>query len=100
MSSAGCVGRASDLSPGGNWETTAHAKCFRRDLENRSGLLTLVLAAFHQFYNPADEFEIELKRCCNCLRCFVAFDVGLKNRIEDVIRRQRIGVFLIGTQLG
>ena len=60
--------------------------------------MTLVLRALHQPHHLFDEVERKTVYPSDAFGCLIAFDVGLKNGIEDFIRGQRIGIFLIGPE--
>ena len=62
--------------------------------------MTLVLGALHQPHHLFDEVERKSVYPSDALGCLIAFDVGLKNGVEDLIRGQRVGIFLIGPEFG
>ena len=71
----------------------------RRDTQNRRYLLTLELVAVHHTDGFRDNSLIKTL-CHNLFLRFRAFDVLVKNGIENAVVRQAIAVLLVGTQLG
>src|SRR5579872_42178 len=78
----------------GNGKSAARAERLRCDLQNRRRLLALVLRALHQPHHLLDEVERKTALRGDALRRLIPLHVGLDNRIEDFIWRQRIGIFL------
>ena len=62
-------------------------------------LAALVLVAIHHRCHPPHGLGIEAGGD-NRLRRLVALDVAFQDRVENLVRRQRIGVLLIGRELG
>ena len=85
---------------GGDRKTASVAESFGGNLQSRSSLLALVFAAIHHANHALHQPKIEATVGGNLLRGMRLFDVVFENGIENLIGRQRVAVFLIGTQLG
>src|SRR5947208_14709670 len=81
-------------------EWPAKAKGARGDLQAGRGLLAFVLVAIHQQRDVADQFQIESVMIGNLLGAPQVFNIGLKNPVKNMVRRQAVLVLLVGTQFG
>src|ERR1700722_6328533 len=93
----------------------SHAPCHHRTpvrgapplhlaLHPRCSLLPLVFAALHQRKNPADQRKIDglASRCSlgeDLFRGAIPLHIRLENRVQPLVRQQRVGVALAGTKL-
>ena len=84
----------------GNGKSAAHAKGLCSHLQDRRGLLAFVLRALYQANHLLDEREGNTVLLRDVFRGLVALDVGFENGVEDIVGRQRVGIFLVGAQLG
>src|SRR5580698_2081423 len=89
-----------DLGAGGYGKPAAHAEGFRRDFEDRRGLLALVLGALDQMDHVFDDGRRKTVGRDNLRGGFIALDVGLKDGIENFVGRQRVRILLAGAKLG
>src|SRR5437879_13900467 len=90
----------SDVWLSGNREAAAITKRLGRDLQSRRRLLSLVLAPLHHSDHIAHKPEIEAMIARDLLGAVRFLNIVLENRIQNLVRRQHITVFLAGTQLG
>src|SRR5438093_6452811 len=74
------------------------AECSRRNLDSGSGLAALVfIGIYHANYAP---YELFIKSHFEHLgKASIFFDVCFENWIQDFIRRQKVRIELIGSQL-
>src|SRR5215475_1035424 len=84
---------------GSNRETPAIPKSFFRNLDAGGSLLPFVLGAIHHPQHAPNEADLEPAFLRDLLFRMQFFDVVFEDRIQHVIRRKRVAVFLIGTQL-
>ena len=56
--------------------------------------------ALDQAHHLLDEFEGKSVCLGDLLGGLVALDVGFENRIKNLVRRQRVSILLVRTQLG
>ncbi len=87
-----------------NRKATPRAERLLRDLQHRRRLLTLVLAAFDKLQHPPHQRQIDRIPCRrplrnDLLRRAIPLHISLQNRIEDLIRRQRVRIALPRPQL-
>src|ERR1019366_9712082 len=79
----------------GDGESAPHSKRFTRNLQHRGGLLAFVLRPLHQPHHLLDERKRKSVFFGNPLRRLVALHVSFQNRVQHLVRRQRIGVLLV-----
>lgn len=84
----------------GEGEAAAYGEGFGGDLKARRGLLALVFAAVNHAGNFANHVERKVVVAGDFFRRAKIFDVGLENAIENVVRRERILISLIGAKFG
>src|SRR5579859_6543179 len=82
----------------GKW--AAEAEGARGDFKAGSGLFALVFVAVDEHGDVSNELQIVAKVLGNLHGCFHFFDIGLQNAVQHFVRRQRVRVLLIWTQLG
>ncbi len=81
---------------GGYGEAAAEAEGFGGDFDSGGGLLALVFAAFDHANDAADEIGIEIVDAGDLVDGRRFFDKVFENGVEDVVGRERIGIFLVG----
>ena len=84
--------RGDRIAPVAAERATRHAHARRR-------LAALVFVALHEIEHAHHGRAVEAARA-DLIHRQIVLDEGLENRIEHFVRRQRIAVLLIGTQLG
>src|ERR1700677_3097531 len=89
-----------DLTLRGDRKATSVAESLGGNLEPGSCLLTLVFGAIHQSNHASHYFNVDATVRGDALGRMRIFHIVLEYGIENVIRRQRVAVFLIGAQLG
>ena len=82
----------------GKW--AAKAEGARGDLEAGGGLFALVFVAIDEGDDVTNEFEVEAGLDGDLLRTFHFFNIGFQDAVQNLVRRQRVGVLLIWTQFG
>src|ERR1700761_2547492 len=88
-----------NLTPCRNGKAPAHTKCLLGSLQHRRGLLPFVLCLFDQPNDRLHQLPRDILHRSNLVGGSVVFDIRAKNRIEHLIRRQRIRVLLPRPQL-
>src|SRR5580704_4952666 len=86
--------------PLGYGETAPNTKCFRGDFQPGRSLLALIFVAIHLIYNIAHQGYGQMKRIGDLLGRLVAFDIEAQDLIEHFVFWERIGILLVGPQLG
>ena len=86
-----------DIGLGRDRKPPSIPKSFGRNFESGRGLLPFVLAAFYHANHPTNQLEVEFMIGGNLLRAVRFFDVVLEYRIQHLVRRKRVAVFLAGT---
>src|ERR1700722_9237537 len=89
-----------DLNFDRDGKPAPHPEGFAGDFENGSGLLPLVLTAFDELEDGTDEGDRNALVGGDLFGGAVALDVGLEDGIEDLVGRERVGVALVGAELG
>ena len=80
------------LNAGGYGKPAPHSKGLAGDLEHGRSLLAFVLGTLDQVHYMFDDFRGKTVRFGDLRGGLVALDVGLEDRVEDFIGRQRVGV--------
>ena len=88
-----------NFTAGRDRKAATHAECLLRDLEHRCGLLTFVFGYFNEPDHLAHQIHIRLLRCGNLFRRLIVLNVRPKDRVENLVRRQRVRVLLAGPKL-
>ena len=81
------------------WESPVPAEGQWSYLDTGRRLSSLVFAAIYHVNHPPDAFSVEPEVQYRFI-ALVFFDVGLQNRVKDIIRRKTVGIFLIRLQFG
>ena len=84
----------------GDGHAAAESEGFGSDLQANGHLFSFVLCTIDASHNPSNQLCFIASLVNDLLHGEVVFDIGAENRIKHFIRRQRIGIFLIGTQFG
>src|SRR5271167_828547 len=85
--------------PLGNRKRPSKSKGPRRYLKPRSSLLTFVLGPVDKQGNVSHELQVEPIVVRNFPGAAQILDVSLQDTVKNIIGRQAVLVFLIGTQL-
>ena len=75
-------------------------KAFSRNFKSRRRLLPFVFGAIHHLDHRSYQCRIELPFAGNVIGRLHIFNIINQNLVKDVIRGQRVAVFLVRTQFG
>src|SRR5579872_3761047 len=81
------------------WGSASQPESLGRNLQSRRGLLALVFAPLNHAHHVAHQLDIITALCGDLLRRAVILHVVIENVVQNLIRRQRVTVFLTWTQL-